>query len=350
MVIRLPMSSIKHGLNALALTGAVLIGPVLTMSTAAHGQVPAATPPIARPGALLPIALNGNSLAARAAPSVLRIVSFANEGGVAPTKVATASIPPLQMKTLRFPIPTDMRAAFQGEACRVNGLEWCPIFKEETRGTAFAADRPGRFMTCRHIVQDWLHWARIFNPGIAIGQDIIPPFALADAQGQLSFVSMMRGSGYRVSFQAESRRLDRPLKSLLRGDLFWDADFIQFDLANDLGARPLQRRESFDVGEQLLLLGYPDRIIAGEAAPLSASTGRVMAHDRLTMVTDAPSAKGISGGPMLDGDGLVGGMACSIGRARGPRSARPALGLPVSPAELSARLRETHGVETIGIP
>ncbi|MGL4728123.1 MAG: trypsin-like peptidase domain-containing protein [Bosea sp. (in: a-proteobacteria)] len=356
MVIRLPVSTKTRGALAIAAAGAVLSMPP-AMPPAAHGQVPAASAPLARPeplarsGALLPIAQSGSALAARAAPSVLRIVSFANEGGIAPAKVATSSLPPLQLNALQFPIPVELRAAFQGEACRLNGLEWCPVFKEETRGTAFAADRPGRFMTCRHIVQDWLHWARAYNPAAVEGRDMIPPFALADSQGKLAYVSTMRGGGgYRVSFQAESRRLDRPLKSLLRGDLFWDADFLQFDLASDLGARPLQRRESFDVGEQLLLLGYPDRVVGGEAAPLSASSGQATGHDRLTIVTNAPSAKGISGGPMLDSDGEVGGMACSIGRARGPRASRPALGLPVSPPELAARLRETHGVETIGSP
>jgi hypothetical protein len=307
---------------------------------------PAAGPSASISGGLAPVSRAANPLAAQASTSVLRIISFANEGNVPPARVATATLPPLPLGALRYPLPVEMRAAFQGEACRLNGLEWCPVFKEETRGTAFSADRPGRFMTCRHLVQDWLHWARAYNPG-SEGREIIPPFALADSEGRLSFVSVARGGGgFRLSFFAQSRRLERPLTSLLRGDLFWDADFLQFDLASDLGVPPLRRRESLDAGERLTLLGYPDRAGAG----LATSTGSVTTRDGLTLVTNAPSAKGISGGPMLDDDGLVGGMACSIGRARGPRAVRPALGLPVLPQELASRLRETHGVETIGTP
>jgi hypothetical protein len=330
-----------------AMTVAVMAG-ALHMSIAfAQGPEISARPMASAPATgLSAVNQTGNPLAASASASVLRIISFANEGNDPPARVATANLPALRIGALRYPLPVELRAAFQGEACRLNGLEWCPVFKEETRGTAFSADRPGRFMTCRHIVQDWMHWARAYNPGAA-DRDIVPPFALADSEGRLAFVSVAPGGGgYRLSFFAQSRRLDRPLTALLRGDLFWDADFLQFDLSSDLGAPPLRRRESLDPGERLTLLGYPDRSGAG----LVASRGTVTTRDGLTLVTNAPSAKGISGGPMLDEEGLVGGMACSIGRARGPRAARPALGLPVLPQELAARLRDTHGVETIGTP
>lgn len=302
------------------------------------------------PVAPSPVAGSGDALAAQASASVLRIVSFANPDGVAPQRVETARLPSLPVERLRFPLPVELRTAFQAEACRLNGLEWCPIFREETRGTAFAADRPGRFMTCRHIVQDWLHWARAYNPGRLATQEIIPPFTLSRADGRLVFISIAQDAGYRTSLMAESRRLDRPLKTLLRGDLFWDADFLQFDLADGLDAPPLRRREALQAGESFLLLGYPDKAGASNGQPLSLARGEVLRREGVTLVTNAPSAKGISGGPMIDARGMVGGMACSIGRAHGPRAYRPALGLPVLPGELGALLRDLHGVETSGTP
>jgi hypothetical protein len=334
-------------MRAAAAAGAAFLLMAIPSPAATQALQPTAgLAPAGAASGLSPVSRGTNPLAAQASASVFRIISFANEGNTPPARVATASLPPLPLGALRYPLPIEMRTAFQAEACRLNGLEWCPIFKEETRGTAFSADRPGRFMTCRHIVQDWLHWARAYNPSGDF-REIIPPFALSDAQGRLAFVSVTRGGGgFRLSFFAQSRRLERPLTSLLRGDLFWDADFLQFDLASDLGAPPLRRRESLDAGESLTLLGYPDRAGAG----LAASSGTVTTRNGLTLVTNAPSAKGISGGPMLDEEGLVGGMACSIGRARGPRATRPALGLPVLPQELASRLRETHGVETIATP
>ncbi len=212
----------------------------LSLWLATAGAALAQTGPLAP----VPVAGSGDALAARAASSVLRIISFANPDGQPPQRIETARLPGLPLRDMRFPLPPEMRAAFQAEACRRNGLEWCPVFREETRGTAFAADRRGRFMTCRHIVQDWLHWARAYNPGLPPSMDIAPPFALARADGSLAFVSIGPNAGYRTSFFAESRRLERPLKTLLRGDLFWDADFIQFDLADGLEAPPLKRRES----------------------------------------------------------------------------------------------------------
>jgi hypothetical protein len=290
------------------------------------------------------VARSDDPVAHRAAGSVLRIFSFANGDASPPDRQETAKLPRLPLNALRFPLPVELRVAFQAEACRANGLEWCPIFREEARGTAFAVERGGRFMTCRHIVQDWLYWARAYNPGAAALANPVPPLSLADAAGRLVFVSVVPGAGFRFSLLANSTRLDLPLRQLLRSDLFWDADFAQFDLADDLGVPPLRRRQSLQTGESMRIVGYPDRIVGGAAAPLVVARGSVVARQPVALVTNARSAKGVSGAPMLDEHGAVGGMSCATSRAHGPRSARVALGLPVSPQELQGRLGEVHGI------
>lgn len=323
-------------LNAPRLLAGLLAGLLLPGA----GRLAAQTAPLP----MTPVEQSGDAVAHRAAGSVLRVFSFANPDAAAPAKHETARLPRLPLAALRFPLPVELRVAFQAEACRLNGLEWCPIFREESRGTAFAVERSGRFMTCRHIVQDWLYWVAAFNPGSQALNNLTPPLALADANGRLAFVSVAPGSGFRMSLLASSARLERPLAQLLRGDMFWDADFMQFDLADDLGVAPLRRRLSFQAGETIRLLGYPDRRLGGDAAPLIVSRGRVLEKQAVTLVTDARSAKGVSGAPMLDENGHVGGMTCSISRSRGPRGPRLALGIPVSPQELRARLAEVHGL------
>lgn len=276
----------------------------------------------------------------RAADSTLRIISFANPGTRAPKKLETQSLPRLSMASFSFPMAREQRIAFQAEACRLSGMAWCPIFDEEARGTAFSVEKPGRFMTCRHLFHDWYYWARLFNPERPL-RSLVPPFVLVDRKEKLVFVSTgPTGGGYRVTLMMDDARLNAPMAQLTRADLIWDADIFAFDLMEGMGVAPLAIGSVPERGQRIAFIGYPD---SNGALRALVSGGAVAERRGVASVTTAASAKGMSGGPVLDLEGRAKGLSCALGRDT-LRSGRTAYVLPLSLEALERGLQGTHGV------
>lgn len=276
----------------------------------------------------------------RAVESTLRIISFANPGTRAPKKLETQTLPRLSLATFSFPMAREQRIAFQAEACRLSGMAWCPIFDEEARGTAFSLEKPGRFMTCRHLFHDWYYWARLFNPERPL-RSLVPPFVLVDRLEKLVFVSTgPTGGGYRIALMMDEPRLNAPMAQLTKTDLIWDADVFAFDLMEGMGVAPLVQGSAPESGQRIAFIGYPDT--NGALRPL-VSGGAITQRRGVASVTSAASAKGMSGGPILDLEGRAKGISCALGRDNA-MGRRTAYALPLSIEALDRGVQAVHGI------
>ena len=90
-----------------------------------------------------------------------------------------------------------------------------------------------------------------------------------------------------------------------------DRDFALLQLGDLLAGPPPLSSQGFSVfegagiGSGVTFLGFP----SGESSGLKSSTGRILGFRRGTVLTDAPIASGYSGGPVVDANGRLVGIA-----------------------------------------
>lgn len=279
-----------------------------------------------------------------AAAAIVRAVSFAGLDGAGPQAVATNEIPRIDVDAVTPPYTPDQRRRVQGEFCRMNGLAVCPVFTEENRGTAFAVDGGGRFLTCRHLVHDWIYWAWKLNGEATPARAIVPPIVLVSRSGRLAGTS--RHGRFRKTLYVEDDALLKPLASLLRDERFWDMDFFGFQLPVSRIDHSLARGPVPGVGENAHVLGFAPK---GERQALMAASGHITRVGEANIESNAPSQPGMSGAPILDDLGRVVGVSCARGTAvAGGR--RGALASIVGEARLAAFLWHRWGVELQVVP
>lgn len=288
------------------------------------------------PGSELPLAVFA------ASDSVLLAVSFGSRSGK-PRDVATEQIPAIDPTGLAPPFDRETRTRVQAAFCRLNGLPRCPIFDAEVQGTAFVLSRPDEIVTCRHVVQDWLHWASALNGDRVPPVRLVPPIFLTD-RSRTTTVSTWR-TGYLPLVFVDDRALAAPLARLADDDAFWDADVLAFRLISDALPPPLPLGDAPLRGDPVHVIGYasdPDGV------RLHAVAGRVLRSEGIEIETDAATRRGMSGAPLVDEEGRARAISC--GRERSAGGSPAALALPLDVDLWARELRHRRGMVPIVDP
>ncbi len=108
-------------------------------------------------------------------------------------------------------------------------------------------------------------------------------------------------------------------------DLKTDRDFAVLKLeekvfGNDsIPATPFATNEFAKVGDSIDVLGFP----SGNASLVQGSTGHILGYARGTLRSDAPISPGFSGGPVLDVNGNIVGVAARIDETIDPQTGAP---------------------------
>jgi hypothetical protein len=277
-----------------------------------------------------------------ASDSVLLAVSFGSLGE-RPQIVPTDRIAEIDPTGLTPPFDRRTRTLIQGAFCRLNRLERCPIFDGEVQGTAFVLAQPGEIVTCRHIVQDWLHWASALNGGRLRPTRLVPPIFLAD-RSRTATLSTWE-TGYVPLLFVDDPALGGPLARLADDDAFWDADVIAFQLASPALPAPLPRGEVPRRGERVHAIGYATD---PGGVRLHAVAGRVLRSEGIEIETDAATRHGMSGAPLVDDQGRATAISCGREHRRDGRAG--ALALPLDVDVWAGELRDRRGMVPIVDP